>query len=376
MSAKPYPNEHACRLREPEEFARIRSWDGRIADKPVRFLGGPLREGGGMEVQAIRFPIASWSASDARSHCRGRFEAASGSRAASPTEDRVDLADFDEDLPHSLPGMRPVRFEEVVSHERRAYRALVRPLRAFRRAVFDMLDLGGRRGAKVAWSGYTQQEWDRAIAKFLLDMQGATDIRAAAEGWFFSEAALPTEWRFGMRVGLGRATLLTGASEAALEQTTGDAVRAFGQNAFERLSDQGQSRLANILESKDYPGGSVRSIIQAAVESGENPLTTARDLAGRFDQYERWEFARLTRTEVAFAQEAGIRDELEGEGYRQLPMRYPPLHPSCVCSQTVDMERSLITLDVSATACEACQAALVVQNSLIEGLAERPIAAG
>jgi len=83
--AKPYPNEHACRLREPgdfqaDSFRRMsREHDGKI----YGVIMGRLKEETTLTEQAYRYPIAGWSASQAKSHCQdhdGRFEAAAEKR--------------------------------------------------------------------------------------------------------------------------------------------------------------------------------------------------------------------------------------------------------------------------------------------------------
>ncbi len=85
----PYPNEHACRLREPgdfqpDSFRRIsRDHEGKRYDVIV---GRPKGETT-MREQAYRYPKGTWDASDARSHCEdhdGSFEAASGGEDAKP----------------------------------------------------------------------------------------------------------------------------------------------------------------------------------------------------------------------------------------------------------------------------------------------------
>jgi len=79
VEVKPYPNEHACRLNDPgkyDKFARkncYRKSDGKCVDYIFGISGGKS------EVQALRYPKSSWTASAASSHCKGRggtFEAA------------------------------------------------------------------------------------------------------------------------------------------------------------------------------------------------------------------------------------------------------------------------------------------------------------
>jgi hypothetical protein len=228
---------------------------------------------------------------------------------------------------------------------------------------------------QVNWDNVSQIEWNQLVNEYLVEMQGSTDVVAMTNNWSFSDGNLPEEWRLATQTGVDRSVLLTGATEAALDTFPAEAVDAFGKSAFERLSVGGRSRLKVMLDG-DYPGGSIRSIIGNAVETGENPLTTARNLSRRFDQYERWEFARLTRTEVAFAQEAGLAAELKAEGY-VVPQRngenidLPPYHPNCVCSRTIDTVSGWILPEVSPSACQVCQAALSAAMIAVEDAVER-----
>jgi ATP-dependent protease ClpP protease subunit len=80
--SNPYPNEHACRLREPDDFQpnsfrrTSRDHDG----KPYDVIAGKLEGEDTMTEQAYRYPKDDWDAGDARKHCDshdGSFEAAS-----------------------------------------------------------------------------------------------------------------------------------------------------------------------------------------------------------------------------------------------------------------------------------------------------------
>jgi len=79
---KPYPNEHACRLRNPDDFQadsfrRVeRVHDG----KKYSVIMGRLAGQSEMTEQAYRYADDVWTADQARTHCRehdGSFEAAS-----------------------------------------------------------------------------------------------------------------------------------------------------------------------------------------------------------------------------------------------------------------------------------------------------------
>ena len=77
----PYPNEHACRLKEPSRFQKdsIRSVEQVSNGKPFRILIGKLKGATSTTIQAIRYPKRYWSEAEARAKCNtrgGRFEAA------------------------------------------------------------------------------------------------------------------------------------------------------------------------------------------------------------------------------------------------------------------------------------------------------------
>ncbi len=78
---KPYPNEHACRLRPPGDFEEdsFRRTTREHEGKTYAVIMGRLRGETTMTEQAYRYPKDDWTAAQARSHCKGhegRFEAA------------------------------------------------------------------------------------------------------------------------------------------------------------------------------------------------------------------------------------------------------------------------------------------------------------
>lgn len=64
--AKPYPNFHAARIRQPGLFLRIRVL--RKLDNGIMLYGGPLKTspGGSTKIQSVRFPKKSFSTSEAK----------------------------------------------------------------------------------------------------------------------------------------------------------------------------------------------------------------------------------------------------------------------------------------------------------------------
>ena len=80
QGAKPYPSEHACRLRDPSDFTDLWSKPGKIDGKPVRNIIGNLKRGKtGSNRQTIRFPVDAWTEAAADAACTkrdGAFHAA------------------------------------------------------------------------------------------------------------------------------------------------------------------------------------------------------------------------------------------------------------------------------------------------------------
>lgn len=81
----PYPNEHACRLRDPsdfkpESFRRVQRKSASKNQKQYDVIRGRLRGNNQWADQAYRYAKKNWKASEARDHCqkhKGKFEAAS-----------------------------------------------------------------------------------------------------------------------------------------------------------------------------------------------------------------------------------------------------------------------------------------------------------
>lgn len=73
----PYPNEHACRLRSPNDFQKG-NW-ARIKRGKLIILLGRLKGEIKTTRQAFRYPKEDWTEDEARTHCKenkGRFEPA------------------------------------------------------------------------------------------------------------------------------------------------------------------------------------------------------------------------------------------------------------------------------------------------------------
>lgn len=91
---RPYPNEHACRLREPSAFQpdSLRRVNREHEGKRYSVIMGKLTGQDTMIEQAYRYPKDTWDADEARAHCRAHdgqsFEPASDGKAEQPDEQR------------------------------------------------------------------------------------------------------------------------------------------------------------------------------------------------------------------------------------------------------------------------------------------------
>ena len=78
----PYPNEHSCRLRNPNDFQKnsFRRMKREHEGKPYSVIIGKLKGETKTTEQAYRYDKKTWSTAEARSHCKdhgGTFEPAS-----------------------------------------------------------------------------------------------------------------------------------------------------------------------------------------------------------------------------------------------------------------------------------------------------------
>lgn len=83
MEGKPYPSEHACRLQDPKKYERFTRGERKHKGKTYSIIFGWRKKDGEdvSEEQAYRYDKDTWTADEARAHCKdheGSFEAASG----------------------------------------------------------------------------------------------------------------------------------------------------------------------------------------------------------------------------------------------------------------------------------------------------------
>ena len=90
-NSKPFPNFHACRMREPDEFDRFRTADETIDDKPVVVLYGREIETEDWAIAAYHLPVDDWTEDEARAFCEEhdgiKFGPATGEDEDAPGDD-------------------------------------------------------------------------------------------------------------------------------------------------------------------------------------------------------------------------------------------------------------------------------------------------
>ena len=99
---KPYPNEHACRVREPGDFEIFRTSTTEVDGKSIRTVYGQEMGTDEWDIQSYRMPISDWSEAEARGYCDDhygiKFEPATGedseyedaTAASTPDNDALD----------------------------------------------------------------------------------------------------------------------------------------------------------------------------------------------------------------------------------------------------------------------------------------------
>jgi len=90
--ADPYPNEHSCRLRNPETLDIVGSGTREHDGKTYRVIYGKPKgeKDAGSVEQAYRYPVETWNEDQARKHCQehdGTFELASKEESDSLTKE-------------------------------------------------------------------------------------------------------------------------------------------------------------------------------------------------------------------------------------------------------------------------------------------------
>ncbi len=96
----PYPNEHSCRLESPDKYDEFRREDcgqkheGKCIDVIFGIKTKPERKS---EIQALRYPIKTWTEGDARNHCKtrnGSFEPAKKKEEGTMAAEKITKEDL------------------------------------------------------------------------------------------------------------------------------------------------------------------------------------------------------------------------------------------------------------------------------------------
>lgn len=235
------------------------------------------------------------------------------------------------------------------------YRDLLRPLDELEEAVFKALPALPTTKAeeRFRYTAIAHDVIDKALEIFLAEMAGPDRSREGfVEGGLASDQSdgvIQQRLQHTFAIGVERGAEVIGRGTTIAAGRQSPAVMAMMESAFARLSESGKLRLEGVRDD-------IHGILTSATAAGLSPLETARQLSGQFDNYRRYQFERLARTEAAFAAEAGSRAQ-----YRDLGVRYlkillaanacpicrtfeerliaiddldsqPPYHPNCLCT--------------------------------------------
>lgn len=233
------------------------------------------------------------------------------------------------------------------------YGDLARLLAALEEDVFAALPVLAEGGAPFRYTAKQRRLIEAALTSFLVEMAGPDRSREGfVTGGLESETpdgVLQQRSLFTYAIGLERAASVAGRTGTLTAGRQNPAVLEMLDGAFSRLSENGKLRLEGVRDE-------IHSVLVSATDAGISPLETGRQLANRFDQYRRFEFERLARTEAAFAAEAANRDQMRDFGVTEVvwlisssacPIcraregkvyaiedveNHPPEHPNCLCS--------------------------------------------
>jgi hypothetical protein len=266
--------------------------------------------------------------------------------------------------------------EPVSEQQGRAERALLSDLKGALGRLQAATSQALRGGMKAAGRKLTvadQMMLDAAIRAYYREVIDgyATSGSPTREQFTSADAILPGHLRTEYNAGVDAAVELLGEETARVVGAARTrTLSLFMRDAFSRLSQRGWGCLRDVMDRDGDVRGwldgtvarspGVRQIIAYGVEQGTNPLEVERWCGRAYDQYERWEFQRLARTEIAFATAAGQQDELEAAGYRLVPQANGdplfrvPIHPNCICGYSIDIATKAIVLNLASTACQVC----------------------
>jgi hypothetical protein len=153
---KPYPNEHACRLKDPGKFDKWGNMTRKHSGKEYRVIRGKLKGEDTWQDQSFRYKKDVWSVGLAKSHCgdsKGSFEAASGKDTRSGM-----ILDLVEVYEHAKK-----HFSDIgITIPKYAYDYSAEDLALIRRGEYKVSDEPEQAGKDI---GLTQEYWDKILEK-------------------------------------------------------------------------------------------------------------------------------------------------------------------------------------------------------------------
>ncbi len=291
-------------------------------------------------------------------------------------------------LGHLVPANNP----EQAARERALYERIGRAFNGFCRYAWRFCGVPGSfddialaAAGAYTWDPADQAEFDRATKWFIDGLigerrdPGAFSDPSTAQvdlhnPLYNGKPILPGELRTAYEVGIDQAVQLTGDdSPQLLGQRNYQAQQDFLRDSFARLTDGARVTIGDHLTGET---NSVKAMLLDAMNEGQNPLKTARELQRAFRDVQGYQWARLARTETSFALNSGAQAEYAARGYvvpthEGKSIDLPPYHPNCLCSSTIDVELGVMLPDVSAIACHICQSKLAIADMAVSALRRR-----
>ena len=198
----------------------------------------------------------------------------------------------------------PVQLSEGVTYHRPATRRLSGG-RAPQRFAEDEAE-------KFTLSDAQKGAIDEAVSKFITSLMGEDQSAAGFANTDAEDGTLQHYERLAHSIGAEEARRLTDAEAAAFQPTReSPEIKALLENAFGRLSNNGQLRIGSQLAG-------IQETLTEGMLAGRSPLDVASDLDNLFTGYAEFEWERLARTEMAYAACQGQIDEYAAEGIEEL----------------------------------------------------------
>lgn len=158
----PYPNQHACRIKEPSSFKKGSFRTLHTKQKGLSLIVGELKSSGKSATQAFRYAKTDWTADRARKHCsshQGRFDAASTRKQLSLEENGKDYLLMTEITPEII---KEIKIDFLYRTHTALHSEMIRT------DLSEELELAHEVVAKeLEGRGFLHHQWDKLDSNYL-----------------------------------------------------------------------------------------------------------------------------------------------------------------------------------------------------------------